>query len=100
MGLDRGELNRLAETRQMISSFDKKKLSPQGWVVLVDDNQVKLPSGEIVENGLSFRNNFHFQSDASADLFVPCGGRPDSININNVENVGFQKEKLIFLGFG
>lgn len=31
-----------------------------------------------------FRNNFHLNQDVSGDFFVPCGGRPDSINTQNI----------------
>ncbi|KAJ1915487.1 NAD-dependent glutamate dehydrogenase [Mycoemilia scoparia] len=86
-GIDRVELGRLANARQMISHFDTSKLTPQGFRVLVDDYQVTLPDGTIVADGLSFRNLFHLNSRASADFFVPCGGRPESIDINNVSRI-------------
>jgi glutamate dehydrogenase len=31
-----------------------------------------------------FRNKFHLRSDQSLDLFVPCGGRPESIDLSTV----------------
>lgn len=43
LGLDRSELTRLAKGRLMISNFDVKKLSPEGYVVLVDDRDLTLP---------------------------------------------------------
>ncbi|EJD34372.1 NAD-dependent glutamate dehydrogenase [Auricularia subglabra TFB-10046 SS5] len=81
-GLDREELRRLARKRVMVSHFDKSKLSKDGYLVLVEDQDVKLPSGEIVPDGLDFRNNAHFRF--KADIFVPCGGRPEAVNISNV----------------
>lgn len=30
----------------------------------------------MIESGLYFRNTFHLHSLSSAELFVPCGGRP------------------------
>ncbi|KAN0063542.1 NAD-dependent glutamate dehydrogenase [Thecaphora frezii] len=81
-GLDRPELVRLAKARRMISEFDVSKLSPQGYRVLVEENDVKLPSGEVIPDGVAFRNTAHLRF--SADLFVPCGGRPEAINISNV----------------
>jgi glutamate dehydrogenase/leucine dehydrogenase len=42
-GLNRQELIRLAKARQMISNFDKSKLGPDGYVVLVEDQDVTLP---------------------------------------------------------
>ncbi|KAF6063746.1 Glutamate/Leucine/Phenylalanine/Valine dehydrogenase family protein [Candida albicans] len=60
-GLDKQELIRLAKERKMIEHYDKTKLSPQGYVVLVDDMDVKLPSGEVVTSGVAFRNTFHLK---------------------------------------
>ena len=84
-GIDRAELFRLAKARQMINHFDRSKLSKEGYVVLLDDRDVRLPSGEIVPDGTDFRNNAHFRY--KADLFVPCGGRPEAINISNVSQL-------------
>ncbi|KAG6329847.1 hypothetical protein ID866_9242 [Astraeus odoratus] len=81
-GLNREELIRLARLRVPISNFDKSKLSKDGYIVRVEDQDVKLPSGEIVVDGTDFRNSAHFRF--KADLFVPCGGRPESVNISNV----------------
>lgn len=83
-GLDRAELVRLAKQRVMISEYDVSKLSPEGYRVLVDENNVKLPSGEIVDNGMVFRNTFHLRQGRSFDMFVPCGGRPESIDLSSV----------------
>jgi len=81
-GIDRTELRRLASSRKMISEFDVSRLSPNGYRVLVDENNVKLPDGSVCENGLSFRNEYHL--DAKAEFFVPCGGRPESVDLANV----------------
>ncbi|EUC63288.1 glutamate dehydrogenase (NAD+) [Rhizoctonia solani AG-3 Rhs1AP] len=81
-GLDRTELVRLAKARKMISNFDKSKLSKDGYVVLCEQHDVKLPSGEVIADGTDFRNNAHLRF--KADIFVPCGGRPEAINISNV----------------
>ncbi|KAF9323779.1 NAD-dependent glutamate dehydrogenase, partial [Linnemannia elongata] len=83
-GIDRTELARLAENRLMISNFDVSKLSPKGFRVLVDEVNVKLPSGEIIDDGLSFRNNFHLNPMVKTEVFVPCGGRPESVDLQNV----------------
>ncbi|ORY27092.1 glutamate dehydrogenase [Naematelia encephala] len=84
-GLDRSELVRLAKARKPINYFSKDKLGPEGYQVLVDEQDVQLPSGEIIPDGTDFRNNFHFR--VKADLFVPCGGRPEAVNISNVANL-------------
>lgn len=83
-GLDRDELIRLAKRRVMISEFDVSKLSPEGYRILVDENNVKLPSGEIVDNGMIYRNTFHLRHGRLFDVFVPCGGRPESIDLSSV----------------
>jgi glutamate dehydrogenase len=83
-GIDREELTRLANARLMISNFNPEKLSSKGFKVLVDENNVKLPNGMVVENGLQFRNSFHVNKLSSAMIFVPCGGRPESVDLGNV----------------
>jgi glutamate dehydrogenase len=85
-GLERNELRRLAKARKMAENFRQDRLSAQGFFVSIKDKNVTLPDGEKVELGLEFRNTFHLNSRFSADLFVPCGGRPSSININNWQN--------------
>jgi glutamate dehydrogenase len=42
-GINREELVRLAKARVMISQFDTSKLSKDGYRVLVEDQDVKLP---------------------------------------------------------
>ncbi|KIP04238.1 hypothetical protein PHLGIDRAFT_76237 [Phlebiopsis gigantea 11061_1 CR5-6] len=81
-GLDRVELVRLAHARVPVSNFDTSKLSKDGYLVRVEDQDVKLPSGEVVMDGVDFRNGAHLRF--KADLFVPCGGRPEAVNISNV----------------
>ena len=71
----------------MIEDFDTKKLSDDGFRILVNENDIELPNGEIVPDGVRFRNSFHLNPLASSDLFVPCGGRPESINASNVESL-------------
>ncbi|OQX96593.1 hypothetical protein B6I21_00515 [candidate division KSB1 bacterium 4572_119] len=82
-GLDRNELTRLAKKRVMVDQFDKAKLTKEGFFVHTEDRNVKLPDGTMVESGLKFRNTFHLNPMLKADLFVPCGGRPKSITIQN-----------------
>jgi len=84
-GIDRAELVRLAHARQMISHFDISKLSKDGYRVLIDETDVKLPSGEIVANGMNFRNTYHLRGQAVC--FVPCGGRPEAVDISNVNSL-------------
>ncbi|KAG6878078.1 hypothetical protein C0992_008614 [Termitomyces sp. T32_za158] len=81
-GLNRDELVRLAHLRVPVSNFDLSKLSKDGYLVRVEDQDVKLPSGEVVIDGTDFRNGAHLRF--KADIFVPCGGRPEAVNISNV----------------
>ena len=82
-GLNREELVRLAKARKTVSHFDTSKLSKQGFRVLVDERDVTLPSGEHVMSGFTFRNLACRRF--KADIFVPCGGRPETINVNEVQ---------------
>lgn len=82
-GLERGELQRLATARLDSAHFTPAKLGPHGFLVKVGDRNVALPDGTVVASGLSFRNSFHLDPRLRADLFVPCGGRPKSINSTN-----------------
>ncbi|MGB9837039.1 MAG: NAD-glutamate dehydrogenase domain-containing protein [Candidatus Saccharicenans sp.] len=101
-GINRKELTRLAKARKMVENFNRSLLSPQGFLVTIKDRDVTLPDGEKVENGLEFRNNFHLHPKFRADIFVPCGGRPASVNINNwktwVDEDGRPRFKAIIEG--
>jgi glutamate dehydrogenase len=85
-GLDRRELSRLARERKMVEHFRRERLSKEGFFVSIKDQNITLPDGETVESGLNFRNGFHLHPKFAADLFIPCGGRPSSITINNWQN--------------
>ena len=82
-GINREELRRLATKREMIEKFQRNLISPKGFLVTIKDQDVVLPDGEKVLSGLEFRNTFHLHPKFKAVLFVPCGGRPASVNINN-----------------
>ncbi len=101
-GINREELLRLAGKRAMGENFDRTLLSPEGFFVSVEDKKVTLPNGTQVPNGEEFRNSFHLHPLASADLFVPCGGRPAAVNINNwkmlLDEKGAAKFKIIVEG--
>merc|ERR1711991_1275526 len=95
-GLDREEITRLANNRQMVEHINKDKISPTGSLVLLSDVNKTLPSGDNVESGLAFRNNFHVSKHAHADFFVPCGGRPASVHVNNVHKLLSSDGKPVF----
>ena len=82
-GLRREELVRLARAGSTSAEFNPSLLGPRGFKVRVKDHDVVLPDGTRVASGLGFRNTFHLDSRMKADLFVPCGGRPKSINLSN-----------------
>ncbi|KAK3340892.1 Glutamate/Leucine/Phenylalanine/Valine dehydrogenase-domain-containing protein [Neurospora tetraspora] len=86
-GIDMDELRRLAKARAMISNFDISKLSKDGYRVLCDDTNVTLPNGEVVYNGTAFRNTYHLRDTGITDMFVPCGGRPESIDLSSVNKL-------------
>merc|ERR1719183_3304537 len=86
-GLDREELTRLARARLPIAQFRRSSLSPTGFIVGVDENSVVLPDGTEVRSGVAFRDSFHLSSYWTADLFVPCGGRPSAVHRGNVDNL-------------
>jgi glutamate dehydrogenase len=86
-GLHRKELKRLARKRIVAREYDRGLLSDGGFFVDVADKKVKLPDGTYVPNGEELRDNFHLHPLARAELFVPCGGRPGAININNWRRV-------------
>ena len=95
-GIDTNELRRLAKLRSMVKNFDRKKISKEGFLVLIEDRSVKLFDGTVVANGTDFRNNFHLTPYARADIFVPCGGRPQSIHILNWKQLLNAKGELAF----
>lgn len=67
----------------MVEHF-KGKLSDQGYLVKIADKNVKLPDGTVVESGIQFRNTAHLDQNITADIFTPCGGRPEAVNLQNV----------------
>src|SRR6266480_590086 len=71
----------------MISGFDTSKLSPKGYRILIDEMNVRLPTGEVISNGMTFRNTFHLRGGNHYDFFVPCGGRPEAIDLSTVSKV-------------
>ncbi|ORC88170.1 glutamate dehydrogenase [Trypanosoma theileri] len=83
-GIDREELTRLAHNRLQLRHFDKSKLSPEGFLVLTEDKNVKLPDGNVIPDGAAFRDEFYLTKYSAADVFVPCGGRPRSVTLANV----------------
>jgi glutamate dehydrogenase len=101
-GLDRRELKRIARKRVMAREYQRGLLSSRGFFVDVADKKVKLPDGTFVPNGEELRNEFHLHPLARADLFVPCGGRPGAVNINNWRNLldrdGTPKFRIIIEG--
>jgi len=71
-------------------------LSEGGFLVKIDDKNKKLPDGTVVDSGMKFRNTFHLNSLVKADYFVPCGGRPESVNLENVDQMFDEDGNLRF----
>jgi glutamate dehydrogenase len=101
-GINRDEMERLAKLRKPIANFKKRLISSKGFLVTIEDNDIKLKNGTYIVSGLEFRNSFHLDERFRADLFVPCGGRPSSININNwkkfIDKNGIPRFKIISEG--
>ncbi len=74
-GLDWRELLRLVREGKGIAAFDPAKLSPESRKA---GAQV-VPASD--RAGEQFRNDLH--NHVVADLFIPCGGRPNTINDDN-----------------
>ena len=70
-GLDHAELLRLVDGNLGIAEFDKSKLRHKDAVVLSTADP----------GGARLRDSLH--NTAKADLFIPAGGRPDTINADN-----------------
>lgn len=70
-GMDHTELVRLMDNDLKASHFDKSKLKGVGAMVVSTDE----PEGTRIRNAL--------HNTAVADLFIPSGGRPDTINMSN-----------------
>jgi len=87
LGLNREELVRLAENRLCVSNFTRAKLSPQGFMVLISDLDITLPDGTKIASGVDLRDTFHLSKYAAADMFVPCGGRPNAVHAGNVKQM-------------
>jgi glutamate dehydrogenase len=69
-GLDHDELLRLFHEGLCIENFDSSKLGGSGVLHTVE-----------TEAGVKARNSMHNRLEA--DAFLPCGGRPNTIDINN-----------------
>lgn len=91
-GIDKDELLRLAAERKACDNFDKSKLGPRGYAVMIDETNVKIPDGSVIKSGLQFRNQFHLKLQETyppefVKLLTPCGGRPNSIDANTVNTL-------------
>mmetsp|Transcript_10821 Transcript_10821/g.24126 ORF Transcript_10821/g.24126 Transcript_10821/m.24126 type:complete len:1103 (-) Transcript_10821:262-3570(-) len=88
-GLDHEELIRLVDNGLSISQFSEGKLGPSGTLSTCN-----------TEEGTKARNTMH--NRVVADAFVPCGGRPNTIDINNFSQFlredGTPSSKLIVEG--
>jgi len=94
-GLDRPALLELVAKRQMIEHYNGP-LTGGGFMVKVGAKNVTLPDGTVVDSGVKFRNGFHLNAMVKADYFVPCGGRPESVNLENVDQMFDADGKLRF----
>lgn len=88
-GLDHSELMRLFREALPIGYFAASKLSPKGSVHLVGN-----------EEGVRMRNSMH--NRIKSDVFVPAGGRPNTIHDENwhefLDSTGTPSSPLIVEG--
>ncbi|MBG0789166.1 MAG: NAD-glutamate dehydrogenase [Desulfovibrionaceae bacterium] len=70
-GMDHGELLRLMDNNLKAADFDKARLKGEGALVVSTDDP----------DGTRIRNAMH--NAVAADIFIPSGGRPDTINMSN-----------------
>eukprot|EP00527_Entomoneis_sp_CCMP2396_P009547 CAMPEP_0198139032 /NCGR_PEP_ID=MMETSP1443-20131203/2366_1 /TAXON_ID=186043 /ORGANISM="Entomoneis sp., Strain CCMP2396" /LENGTH=1102 /DNA_ID=CAMNT_0043801015 /DNA_START=154 /DNA_END=3462 /DNA_ORIENTATION=- len=88
-GLDHEELLRLVNNTLSISHFSKDKLGPNGKLSICDTDE-----------GIKARNSMH--NRVIADAFIPCGGRPNTVDITNYKHYlqkdGTPSSKLIVEG--
>ena len=88
-GLEHEELLRLVREGKSISHFNESKLGPNGKLSTCD-----------TEEGTKARNTMH--NRVIADAFVPCGGRPNTIDLTNykqfIQKDGSPSSKLIVEG--
>ena len=94
-GIDRDALLRLVNNRTMVDHFDGS-FSDKGFFIPVNATNVTLPDGTKVPSGLKLRNEFHLNPMVKADYFVPCGGRPESVNLTNVHQMFDENGQLRF----
>ncbi|MCM8814700.1 MAG: NAD-glutamate dehydrogenase [Candidatus Omnitrophica bacterium] len=111
-GLDKKELMKIAFARHTSPrlntlSYPEEKISPGGFRIPRLKQRFKLPDGTIVEDGSYFHRNFLSDvrlrkviQKANINVFVPCGGFKDTININNVKSFLelFKELKIIVEG--
>jgi len=102
-GLDRGELLRLVSEGKDLSHFDVKKLSKDGFKIIVNDiPQTHTINGrEITLTGREWQKQI--LGMVEADVFVPCGGARNTINRDNWRSLllkedGTSRVKVIFEG--
>jgi glutamate dehydrogenase len=69
-GLDHAELLRLVDQSRSIAFFDPRRLSPEGRVTTLAH-----------PDGARVRNEMH--NRVVSDVFIPAGGRPQTINESN-----------------
>ena len=94
-GLDRDALLKLVKSRSTVDRYGGR-FSDQGFFVPVDATDVTLPDGTQIASGMKLRNEFHLNPMVKADYFVPCGGRPESVNLENVHKMFDEEGKLRF----
>jgi len=100
-GFDFEALAHMFHKVQMMDSYPIEKLHEGAWILCIKKTRqvsslvkevlvLRKKDGKIVEDWISSNAAFHlYGSNAHTtvtDVFVPCGGRPRALNINNLQD--------------
>eukprot|EP00727_Mastigamoeba_balamuthi_P013331 m51a1_g8620 putative glutamate dehydrogenase (948) ;mRNA; f:72921-76251 len=99
-GFDLAQLGQMFHSVKMMHEYPAEKLSNGGWILCMRRTRQPTPltkevcmlkkiDGKVVEEWISFSQaNKMWATTAHSvrtDVFLPCGGRPRSLNMNNIE---------------
>lgn len=88
-GINREELTRLIEEGKSLEHFSQTSLSNDGSLIIPDANEyeLKINGSDSAQSktGTAWQNDLIFE--LSADILLPGGGRPSTINLGNVHRL-------------
>jgi glutamate dehydrogenase len=103
-GINREELTRLIDAEQDLDKFSQTMLSKDGNLIMANSNEyeIKINGADSTQSktGTAWQNDLIFE--LAADILLPGGGRPSTINRDNVHRLldknGKPRYKAIFEG--